>query len=130
MVAVMYREGVLNSPYTDIENSELSRIQPVLDYVNENYCEDISLETDSNIIGFNKSYFCRLFKKITGKNFFDYLNSLRINKAIELIGTTDLNMLDISTRLGFSSPTYFAEAFKRVSKCTPSEFKKKLTSRS
>ena len=126
LVAIMYRKGVLNSPYTDVENSEILRIQPVLNYVNENYSKNISLETVSNIIGFNKSYFCRLFKKITGKSFFEYLNSLRVNKAIELIGTTDLNMLEISNSLGFSSPTYFAETFKRICKCTPSEFKKKI----
>lgn len=127
ILGVMYREHQLNSPDTDIDESKFEKLKILFDYLDEHYNQNITLQTVSEMLGFNKSYFSRMFKEMTGHNFSEYLTKIRINKAIQLLGTRDLNISEISNMLGFSSPTYFNEVFKKYFQCTPAEFRKKLT---
>lgn len=127
ILGVMYREHQLNSPETDIDESKFEKLKLLFDYLDDHYNQNISLQTVSDLLGFNKSYFSRMFKDLTGHNFSEYLTKIRINKAIQLLGTRDLNVSEISNMLGFSSPTYFTEVFKKYYQCTPAEFRKKLT---
>ena len=127
ILGVMYKENKLNSPNTDIDEAKFEKLKILFDYLDENFNQNISLETVSNLLGFNKTYFSRMFKSLTGHNFSEHLTQIRLNKAIQLLSTHELNIAEISDSIGFSSPTYFNEVFKKHYQCTPAEFRKKLT---
>lgn len=127
ILGVMYQENKLNSPNTDIDEAKFNKLQALFDYLDENYNQNITLETVSELLGFNKTYFSRMFKSMTGHNFSEHLTNIRLNKAIQLLSAHELNITEISDAIGFSSPTYFNEVFKKHYQCTPAEFRKKLT---
>ena len=96
----------------------------VIEYIKDNYqLQDISLFSAANYASVNASYLSTLFKKETGKNFVDYLNRVRIEKAMELLRTTDLKAYEVAYMTGFSNPHYFSILFKKHIGITPSEFK-------
>lgn len=127
ILGVMYRENQLNSPDTDIDEEKFGKLKVLFDYLDENYNQNITLESVSDMLGFNKTYFSRMFKNLTGHNFSEHLTQIRLNKAIQLLSSYEMNIAEISDAIGFSSPTYFNEVFKKYYKCTPAEFRKKLT---
>jgi AraC-like DNA-binding protein len=63
------------------------------------------------------------FKKLYGQPLFRYLQELRIEKAIELLMNTDMDVRDIAIKCGYGWSTNFAAAFRRKFKLTPSEFR-------
>lgn len=87
------------------------------------YAEDISLLSLSNAVHMNTAYFSRLFKKETGKNFVDFLNSVRIEAACQLLRDTFLKVADIATSTGFGTPKYFHVVFKRYMGVTPAQWR-------
>lgn len=99
-------------------------ISNVIEFINNNYQqEDISLLSVAKYASVNASYLSTLFKKETGKNFVDYLNRVRIEKAMDLLRTTDLKAYEIAGMTGFSNPHYFSILFKKHIGVSPSEFK-------
>ena len=81
--------------------------------------EKITPTDISNILGMNCSYLCRHFKQQTGKTISAYVNEIKINEAKSLLESTELSIVDISERLGYSSQNYFQTIFKEVSGMTP-----------
>ena len=77
-------------------------------------------------LGYSKSYLSRLFHEQTGDTIAAYLIKCRINKAKELIRAGVLNFSQISDKLSFDNPQYFARVFKRVTGMTPTQFKHSL----
>ena len=73
---------------------------------------------------YNKKYLSALFVKNKNVKFKEYLNSLRINRALELIGDPDLSVSEISEKCGFSDPYYFSKVFKKITGLTPTEYRK------
>ena len=71
-------------------------------------------------------YFSKLFKEETGENFIEYLTSLRINKAKELIQNSSLSMKEICAEVGYADPNYFSRIFKKNVGATPTEYKEGL----
>lgn len=61
----MYQENQLNSPDTNIDEAKFEKLKILFDYLDKNYNKDISLESVSNMLGFNKTYFSRMFKNLT-----------------------------------------------------------------
>ena len=94
-------------------------------YIAERYNKDISLDDVSREVDISPYYFSKLFKEETGENFIEYLTSLRINKAKQLIAGTDLSMKEICTEVGYSDPNYFSRIFKKNVGVTPTEYKDK-----
>lgn len=79
------------------------------------------------MVGFNKDYFSRLFKKHTGTNVTEYVNFVRTCKATGLMDST-YTFSEIACDVGFSSLAYFNKIFKKYRHCTPSEYRKMLYS--
>ena len=104
--------------------STSSIVYKVIEYIKDNYqLQDISLFSAANYASVNASYLSTLFKKETDKNFVDYLNRVRIEKAMELLRTTDLKAYEVAYLTGFSNPHYFSILFKKLIGITPSGFK-------
>ena len=123
VLGLLYRDGILVDTERFFATKEVQKILPALEYINKNYSENISLDSVSSLIGFDTSYFCRIFKEATGATFTEYLNFVRICKAEKLLGTTNMSILEISEAVGFASISYFNRVFKRVRNVSPGKYR-------
>ena len=72
------------------------------------------------------SYFSRWFKKVTGKTFKQYVNYVRINRAIQLLLNSDYNITEVAMMTGFATTSYFIKQFKGMEGgLSPKKFKRK-----
>lgn len=85
---------------------------------------DISLDSVSQILNMNSSYFSALFKRFFGVNFVEYLTELRMNAAKELLEDPLRPTAEIAAMVGYESPNYFARAFKKKVGMTPTEYRR------
>ncbi|MBQ3890330.1 MAG: helix-turn-helix transcriptional regulator, partial [Lachnospiraceae bacterium] len=68
-------------------------------------------------------YLSRIFKENTKENFIDYLTKLRIEKAKDLLNSTQYSMKEICTMCGYSDPNYFSKSFRKNVGVTPTEYR-------
>ncbi|MCR5226702.1 MAG: response regulator [Eubacterium sp.] len=108
------------------ENRSNGVIDRAKDYILANFQKDISLDDVSREIDISPYYFSKIFKENTGENFIDYLTTLRIDKAKELLETTDLSMKELCGEVGYANPNYFSRIFKKIVGLSPTEYKEKV----
>lgn len=102
------------------------RLRPVMDYITENYCKKIYIEKLSDMIGVSADYFTKMFKDSIGKTPIEYINGLRINRAMQLLAQTELPMAEIAESTGFCNPNYFHKIFKQYMETSPLVFRKSV----
>lgn len=95
----------------------------MIDYVNENYNEKISIQDLVEKLGASSTFLNNEFKKETTYTFNDYVNRYRINKAINLMKEGDEKIYNIASEVGFKDYRYFINVFKKYTNCTPTEFR-------
>ena len=100
------------------------KLKYVMNYINHNFTEELSLDTLAAIAGYSKFHFSRLFKKYNNMSCIQYINCKRIKMAEQLLCDPEISVTDIAMRSGFSSITTFNRIFKAHKNCTPSEFRK------
>lgn len=96
----------------------------LIDWIDKNYTEPITLEILSSISGFSKKYLCRIFKEYTSKTIINYINELRVESACYEISVKGKSITDAAYDNGFNDLSYFCRTFKQYKKVTPNEFKK------
>lgn len=107
------------------EKRNISAIENAINYIKENYSENLSLEAILQLTNYSKSHFIRLFKQSTGMNVSDYINKYRIEKACFDLIYTNNNITEIATASGFNNIQYFSRKFKEYMNCTPKQYQKK-----
>lgn len=126
LLVTIFRLYESNGILTDkTSKSRREIIEKTMDYLKSNYQKDVSLEHLSEISFLSPSYLCRIFKETTNKTFTEYIQSIRIGKACELLSTTDLTVLNIAYEVGYRDIKYFGKIFKKYMGCTPSTYRKK-----
>lgn len=100
------------------------RLRPVITYISEHYCEKIYVEKLSDMINVSPDYFTKMFKTSIGKTPIDYINGLRVNKAMELLYSTKKSMAEIADEIGFCNPNYFHKIFKQYIDVSPLAYRK------
>ena len=95
-----------------------------MEYIENHYAEDISLNALSSLVYMHPTYFSSLFKQVTGKTFSDFLQEIRIEHAKTLLSTTLLPIADVAERIGYKSAHYFSKVFLRVVGLKPSEYRR------
>lgn len=99
-------------------------IDSIIDYIQKNYNRhDISLKTLSGQFSITTPYLGQMLKTKTGELFSDYLNGIRIGKAMEMLSGTNLKASEISDKVGYSDPNYFYRIFKKSTGVYPSEYR-------
>jgi two-component system response regulator YesN len=93
------------------------------EYIKTNYNKAITLEDVAREINVSPQYLSKLFKEETGENFIDYLTSIRIRIAKNLLEGDDLSIKEICYSIGYSDPNYFSRIFKKIAGVTPTEYK-------
>lgn len=95
-------------------------------YFNEHYNEAINIEEFAASRSMSVSWFMRNFKQVTGMTPMHYILVSRINNAVSLLETTDYNVTEISTIVGYDNPLYFSRLFKKQKGVSPTEYRKLL----
>jgi YesN/AraC family two-component response regulator len=111
-----------------VEGGVSARIRRVMHFVERNYDKKVSLKHAAEIACLSPKYLSRVFKQSTGMGFTAYRLKIRIAKAAELLETTDSTIEQISYQLGYENPESFTRLFKKVTGCTPKEYRRKKAS--
>lgn len=123
--------AVIDDIKTSIE-SELFRLSassssPVIDkareYVISHIDERISLSDVASYAGVSEGYMSKSFKKVMGKSLVDYINTMKVDKAKEIIKTSGYTRInEIALSLGFDNIYYFSKVFRKITGQSPSEY--------
>ena len=95
-------------------------------YFNEHYNENINIEEFAASRSMSVSWFLRNFKQVVGMSPMHYILTNRINNAVSLLETTDYNVTEISTIVGYENPMYFSRLFKKQKGVSPTDYRKLL----
>ena len=101
-----------------------NRMKSIIDYIYENYKNNIRLEEISFKANLSASHFAHEFKRETGMSFISFVNDIKLKKSTELLMSTNLSIIQIAIELGFSDQSYFIRKFKSKYGVTPFEYKK------
>ena len=99
-------------------------VRTVLRYIEEHYADSIRLEDAALLVSLSPAYLSNIFKKETGENFVDYLNSYRIEHAKTKLKDSNLSVNEISYSVGFQDARYFSKLFKKYVGITPKDYRK------
>ncbi len=124
-ISCIFKE--LSKEYYKKEDTNISqdeKYERIVKYVKENYDNpNISISNISVVLEMSISSISRLFKKNMGMGFLDYIHKLRIEKAKELMRSTDMNLKDIAEKVGYYNDVAMIRAFKRYEGVTPGKFR-------
>lgn len=102
-------------------------IPDVCDYVIRHVESHLTLKLVADSLFVNHTYLSNKFKQETGTYFIDYVTFVKMERARHLLETTEFKSYEISAFIGFSDPEYFSRLFKKHVKCSPAEYKKRLS---
>ena len=105
-----------------IEDAFLQKIRAII----EDQLSDTELEIEqlSRLVGMSRSQMFRKIKALTGQSPSLYIRSIRLHRAKELLQTTEMNVSEVAYTVGFSTPTYFSDAYLEAYGIRPSQVKK------
>ena len=106
-------------------NKNRSILKTAVDFIDSHYMEeDISLNTVANVANVSSNHFSALFSQNMGQTFIEYLTTLRMNKAKELLRCTGMRSSEIAGEIGYKDAHYFSYLFKKTPGMTPSDYRK------
>ena len=111
--------------YKDFDNDKTKLFNKVKSYITDNLKEDLNLESIAHNFNLSPYYFSRTFKEVMGCNLTDYINTIRIKKAKELLIENKMSIKEIGYSVGYSDPNYFSKVFKKYEGYSPKEYKVK-----
>ncbi|URN95044.1 MAG: response regulator [Candidatus Pristimantibacillus lignocellulolyticus] len=100
-------------------------ITTAIQYIEDHYQDNLSLEKVAAIVYLHPVYFSQLFKKITGKGYKDFVIQLRLEQAKKLLITSQLKVVEVAEQVGYSDLRHFTQIFRKVVQLTPSEYRSK-----
>jgi two-component system response regulator YesN len=121
-----YIEGFVDQVVQQIESESQSPNHAILlveQYIYSHYKEDLSLNTLANIVFLSPKYLSSMFIQVTGSNLNKYIKNVRMEKAKELLLTTNMKIADISQEVGYSYVSYFCRIFQEDYKMTPDTYR-------
>ena len=107
-----------------VRAKQLEKMSGVLQYIAQNFREQITVEQAAAMSGYDRSYFCKQFRKTTGMTFHKYLNDCRIAEACRLLTEAKLPMSAVAERSGFPSPKNLSRLFRDILGMTPTQYRK------
>ncbi|MBQ7841323.1 MAG: response regulator [Lachnospiraceae bacterium] len=114
------RQRLLNAQFNQ------DPVSQAIEYMEKNYAKPLNLAVLANVVSLNYTYFSSIFKNRTGMTVTAYLQNLRIQKAKQLLISTDDKVCEIARKAGFTDARYFEKLFKNCENITPSEYRKQL----
>lgn len=108
-----------------LKNQDIVNIQLARTILAENFDKHITIPQLARQTGINEAKLKEGFKELYGQSIHSYLQQLRLEKAQQLLLTTELSVTDITYHIGYSHVTHFTTLFKNEFGVTPTEFRKK-----
>lgn len=128
VVGMLYRHFKYTVAFDETKSSDdknLERVKVIIDYIECNYSEDISLSDVAKAVHMSDSYFSHCLKDIIGISFKQYLDLVRFHKSAELLRTTEQSVIDIAVACGFNNKQPMYRLYKKNIGMTPSEYREK-----
>lgn len=119
-----HMDRILTQSEYKLHIQNLQMLNKILEFVESSYMEEITIDRITKIACLSRFYLSRLFKRLTGKSINEYINSIRIDKAEQLIKNTNLSMTEIAMATGFNDANYFSRIFKKYKNAAPSEVRR------
>lgn len=104
------------------------RFKVIIEYINERYREDLTLESVAGFYGLSREHLSRNFKKYMGTTFREYLDALRLDYAHNALLNTDYSVLEIAVNSGFSDERALTRCFRKTYGTTPAQYRKEYRS--
>jgi YesN/AraC family two-component response regulator len=120
----------VNGQAIELRDSESKKQQrdlltKAIGFIDKHYPdESISLDRVAREVNISPNYFSAMFSQEVGQTFVEYLTSKRIDEAKRMLRQTDKRSSEIAFAVGYKDPHYFSFVFKKVSGCTPSEYRR------
>lgn len=105
------------------EEYSLNKLKMVIEYIDKNYAEPISLQTLAEICFMSPNYFCHYFKQEIGKPPITFINEYRIQKACQMLSESELPVSQIALSVGFDNFSYFIRKFREYKGITPKKYR-------
>ncbi len=129
MFALLYNKGDISVSKGSSHSHQAQTISDMLNWIERNLSESITLKRLSQISGFSEKYLCRIFKEYTSKTLTQYINELRIERACYDISVNGKNITNSAFDNGFNDLSYFCKTFKKHRGITPNEYKRLVKNR-
>ncbi|HBN84918.1 MAG TPA: hypothetical protein DDZ89_13870 [Clostridiales bacterium] len=128
LLVIIARENVDNrsSLTNNGFDSYKENMNKAIGYINNHYSDKIYVDDICKIAAMSKTYFSHYFKQSTGKTFTEYINHLRVRKAMVLLTETQDSILEICNSCGYHDNTYFSRVFKKETGLSPGQYRRKL----
>ena len=102
------------------------KLDAILNYVHENYREQISNERIGEVFGFHKNYVSGMVKEYTGMPLHKYVNYVRVSHAVEMLADGEDSVTEVARKCGFCDIYYFSRYFRQFVGVSPTEYRKKI----
>lgn len=108
-----------------VQSSRMSDyyIKEAINFIEQNFQNNISIEDIAAVCGINRSYFGKIFRKSVGHSPQEFLMNYRMVKATELLKLTSLSIADIGSAVGYENQLHFSRAFKTIYGISPREWR-------
>ena len=117
--AIDLRETVSRKKYHSV-------LEEAKAYIEQNFDDaNISLNSVAASVNLSPNHFSSIFSQEVGKTFIEYLTSVRMERAKELLKTSSMTSAEIAYAVGYKDAHYFSSLFKKTQDCTPKEFRKR-----
>lgn len=124
---ILYISGQVKSFMDGNDNSSRDSIlDDILYYIDNNYQNNIKLETIAPLFGYNSAYLGKLFTKEIGENFNSYVDHRRIEHSKRLLAQKNIKVYEVSEQVGYRNVDYFHKKFKKYVGISPAEYRKQL----
>ena len=124
-LARKYAVKILTECESDKRKKQLERLNRVLDYIRLNYPRKICNRELAELVYLSEGRFLHLFKESMDMSPIQYINEVRIKKAMNLLKKGEGTVMEIASSVGFTDYNHFSRQFRRYYKCTPSDILKK-----
>ena len=106
-----------------LQKDRTARLSSVLEYVERNYADSITLKEAAALAKMSVPQFVRLFRKVAGMSFVSYLIHVRLSRSVRLLKESCLTIAEVAYQVGFSDQSYFDRRFKAAFGQTPRDFR-------
>ncbi len=121
----LYKNGYISDISKNPQNLKKNQtVIKLLDWIEENYTDNITLAELSEISNLSEKYICRIFKEYTSKSPVNYINEIRIEAACHEMIVNNRSVTEAALSCGFNDLSYFSKLFRRYKGITPKQFKK------
>ncbi len=125
LFSLLYHEGhLIPHKKNPIQTRQTQSVIKLIDWIDDNFTETITLQKLSEISGLSEKYICRIFKEYTAKSPINYINELRIDFACHEMTINGKNITQAALDSGFNDLSYFSKLFKRLKGITPNKYRR------